>query len=172
MEPAASLGRPAAMPTNRRAHVLVSSLLLALATLVVGCSGSSITIPGAVGPLLTVQSRGGECFAAPCGSTVVVERDGSVHSAAKPPNALGQVPPEKLAALDAAIKATDFAVLMSHPFTGECPVNVDGQEFVFEFGAPSGPQRVATCEVEVDYGSPLFVAVGGAIAEFVPIPLT
>ena len=140
--------------------------------MVVACGGGSITLPGAVGPLLTVETRGGECFAAPCGSTVIVERDGSVHSAAKPPNALGQVPPEKLAALDAAIKTTDFAVLKSRPFTGECPTAFDGQEFVFQFGAPGGAQRVATCEVEVDYGSPLFIAVGGAIAEFVPIPLT
>jgi hypothetical protein len=160
------------MPTTRRAHVLVSSFLIALVTVVVACSGGSITIPGAVGPLLTVETRGGECFAAPCGSTVIVERDGSVHSAAKPPNALGQVPPEKLAALDAAIRTTDFAVLKSHPFTGECPIAFDGQEFIFEFGAPGGTQRVATCEVDVDYGSPLFIAVGGAIAEFVPIPLT
>lgn len=160
------------MPTNRRALVLVSSFLIALASIVMACSGEPITIPGAVGPLLTVETRGGECFAPPCGSTVTVERDGSVHSAAKPPNALGVVPPEKLAALDAAIKATDFVVLKSRPFTGECPVNFDGQEFIFEFGAPGGPQRVATCEVEVDYGSPLFIAVAGAIAEFVPIPVT
>ena len=77
---------------------------------------------------------------------------------------LGQVPPEQLAALDAAIKTTDFAVLKSHPFTGECPTAFDGQELVFEFGAPGGTQRIATCEIDVDYGSPLFIAVGGAIA--------
>ena len=46
---------------------------------------------------------------------VTVERDGSVHSAAEPPNALGVVTPEKLAALEAAIKATDFVVLKSSP---------------------------------------------------------
>ena len=114
-------------------------------------------VPIATGPLLTVESRGGECFAAPCGSTIVVERDGRVHSAAKPPNDLGQVPLDQLAVLDAAIKTTDFAILKSRPFTGQCPTAYDGQEFVFEFGAPGGPQRLATCEVEVDYGSPLFV---------------
>ena len=162
------------MPTHRRTLVLVlvAVLIVALSTMLAACSGGSIPVPGAVGPLLTVETRGGECFAAPCGSIVVVERDGSVHSAAKPPNALGTVSPEKLAALDAAIKTTDFAALKSRPFTGECPTAFDGQEFVFEFGAPGGTQRMATCEVEVDYGSPLFIAVGGAIAEFVPIPLT
>ena len=118
---------------------------------------ASIPVPVGIGPLLTVETRGGECFAAPCGSTVVVERDGTVHSAAKPPNLLGKVPADQLAALDAAIRTTDFAVLKSHPFTGECPTAFDGQEFVFEFGAPGGTQRVATCEVEVDYGLPLFL---------------
>ena len=48
-EPAALLGRPAAMPTNRRALVLVSSFLIALASIVMACSGEPITIPGAVG---------------------------------------------------------------------------------------------------------------------------
>ena len=75
-------------------------------------------------------------------------------------------------AMKSAIKLTDFALLKSHPFTGECPVNFDGQEFIFEFGAPGGTQRIATCEVEVDYGSPLFVAVAAALGPFVPLPVT
>jgi hypothetical protein len=159
------------MPTSHRLLAAVSGLLLVVAT-VAACSGGSLPIPIGTGPLLTVETRGGECFAAPCGSTIVVERDGRVHEAAKPPNDLGQVPPDKLATLDTAIRTTDFAALKGRPFIGECPTAFDGQEFVFEFGAPGGPQRLATCEIEVDYGSPLFVAVGGAIAEFVPIPVT
>ena len=53
---------------------------------------------------------------------------------------------------------------MSHPFTGECPVNVDGQEIIYEFGAPSGTERIASCEVEVDPGLPSFAAVQAALA--------
>ena len=102
--------------------------------------------------------------------TIIVERDGRVHQAAKPPNELGRVPPAALAALDDAIRTTDFADLASHPFTGMCPMAVDGQELVFEFGAPGGVKRIATCEVEVDFGSPLFVAVAAAIGSFVPLP--
>jgi hypothetical protein len=160
------------MQTNRRALVLVPLLLLLMSALAACQPGD----PGAnlvgAGPLLTVESRGGECLAAPCGSTVIVERDGTVHSAAKPPNDLGTIPADQLTALESAIKLTDFAVLKSHPFTGECPTNFDGQELVFEFGAPGGTQRIATCEVEVDYGSPLFVAVSAALGPFIPLPTT
>jgi hypothetical protein len=163
------------MRTIRRAHVPHFVLVLFLLTFVAGACSSdgrlSVPVPGATGPLLTVESRGGECMDGPCGSTVVIERDGTVHSAAKPPNDLGTLPADQLAALGAAITATDFAILKSHPFTGECPTAFDGQEFVFEFGAPNGTQRIATCEVEVDYGSPLFVAVGTAIGPFLPLPV-
>jgi hypothetical protein len=160
------------MPISRRALVLVSSFAVAVASIASACSGSTIPIPIATGPLVTVESRGGECFAAPCGSTIVLERDGRVHSAAKPPNDLGQVPPDQLAALDNAIRTTDFAILRARPFTGDCPTTYDGAEFVFEFGAPSGTQRLASCEVEMDYGSPLFVAVSTALGPFVPLPVT
>lgn len=155
------------MQTLRRPNAVVTAVIALAALLFVACSGvpglpSSITT--GAGPLVTVERRGGECFAAPCGSTVVIERDGSVHSAAKPPNALGQVPPDVLTALDAAIKTTDFAVLRSRPFTGECPTAFDGQEIVYEFGAPSGTERIASCEVEVDPGLPVFAAVDAALA--------
>jgi len=130
------------------------------------------TTPMPVGPLLTVETRGGMCPAGPCGTTLVLERDGRVHLAAKPPNDLGTVPPPTLAALDAAIRSTDFAALKSHPFTGQCPTDFDGQETVYAFGAPGGVQTVATCEVAVDYGSLLFVAVAAALGPFIPLPTT
>jgi hypothetical protein len=161
-------------PTSRP-RVLISILLALLAVAVAACSpGSPIAVPTpfATGPLLTVETRGGECASAPCGSFITVERDGRVHVAAKPPNDLGTVPADQLAALDTAIRTTDFAALRSHPFTGECPTAFDGQELIFEFGAPGGPQRIATCEVAVDYGSPLFVAVSAALGPFIPLPTT
>jgi hypothetical protein len=135
-------------------------------------AGCSMTGSSASGPLVSVELRGGEGAAGPCGTTVVLERDGRVHEAAKPPNELGQVPADQVAAIDAAIKLTDFAVLRSHAFTGECPVNFDGQEVIYEFSAPSGVERIASCEVDIDLGSPLFVAVATALAPFVPLPVT
>ena len=135
------------------------------------CS-SAITAPNplATGPLVTVETRGGACLAAPCGTTVIVERDGRVHLAAKPPNDLGVVPPAQLAALDSLIRSTDLAAIRSHPFTGQCPTAYDSQEVVLEFGAPGGVQRIASCEVEVDWRQPLFVAVSIALGPFVPLP--
>jgi hypothetical protein len=132
--------------------------------------GPPVPVPAASGPLLTVETRGGLCASAPCGSLLTIERDGRVHVAAKPPNDLGTVPADQLAGLDSAIRSTDFAALKSHPFTGVCPTAYDGQELVFEFGALGGPQRVATCEVAVDYGSPLFVAVSTALVPFLALP--
>jgi len=119
--------------------------------------------------LFTVETRGGRCVGGTCGTTVIIDRDGRVHLAAKPPNELGFVEPDLLAAVDARIQATEFAELVSHPFTGECPTAYDGQEIVFEFATPNGVQQVASCQVEVDYESPLFSAVTAAVAEFIPL---
>jgi hypothetical protein len=144
--------------------------LLAAALALTGCN-SAITVPG-TGPLVTVEMRGGLCPAGACDNAVILDRDGRVHSSAKPPNDLGHADAAAMAALTAAIQATDFTALKSHPFTGECPVNFDGQELIFEFSVGATTQRIASCEVDIDWGSPLFVAVGVALGQWVPLPLT
>jgi hypothetical protein len=75
-----------------------------------------------------------------------------------------------MAALTAAIQATDWAALRSHPFTGECPTAFDGQELIFEFGVGAGTQRVASCETDIDWTHPLFVALAVALGKFIPLP--
>src|SRR2546425_522680 len=127
-----------------------------LAALVAGC-GSTTIVP-ATGPLVTVTIHGGECASVPCDRSVILDADGRVHAAAKPPNDLGVVPGNVLATLRAAIAGTDLAALRSHPFTGQCPVAVDGQELIFEFAVGGATQRIASCDVQIDWGSPLFVA--------------
>jgi hypothetical protein len=144
--------------------------LLAAALALTGCS-STLTVPG-TGPLLTVSMRGGLCPAGACDSAVILDRDGRVHSAAKPPNDLGHADAAAIGALTAAIQATDFTALKSHRFTGECPVNFDGPELIFEFSVVATTERIASCEVDIDWGSPLFVAVGVALGQWVPLPLT
>ena len=160
------------MQSTRRARdlVLAACLLAVALSASACCSGISVPLPVATGALVTLETRGGLCVGGPCGMTIVIERDGRVHQVAKPPNDLGIVPPVALAALDAAIRTTDFTALRSHPFTGQCPTAFDGQEIVFEFGAPSGVERVATCEVDVDFGSPLFLAVSTALGPFARLP--
>lgn len=139
--------------------------LVAIALAAMACSPSAIAslLPSA-GPLVTVTTRGGHCIDGPCGSTVVIERDGRLHQTAPDTADLGQVPPELVAALDAAIRAADFSAIRAHPFTGECPVNFDGQEYIYEFVVPGGVERIASCETQIDEDHPLFLAVDEALA--------
>ncbi|MGK2850052.1 MAG: hypothetical protein ACSLFN_03970, partial [Candidatus Limnocylindrales bacterium] len=57
-------------------------------------------------------------------------------------------------------------------FDGECPVNFDGQEFIYEFGAPGGVERVASCETRIDPAHPLFAALDAALVavDVLPVP--
>jgi hypothetical protein len=158
--------RLAAMPRLPWLVALVAAVVLAACN-----STGGVVIPG-TGPLVTVQMRGGMCPQEMCDNSVVVERDGRVHSAAKPPNDLGRVPAAAMSTLTAAVAATDYAAIRSRPFTGECPVNFDGQELIFEFAVGAATQRIASCEVDIDWGHPLFVAVGIALGEWIPLPLT
>lgn len=169
-EPDGGARRPAAM--QRRLLLVARSIVAFLAVLAVaGCSPTEIAslIPAA-GPLVTYTTRGGECMDGPCGSSITIERDGTVHEAAKPPNTLGTLPPDVLAALDAAIKTTDFAAIRAVPFTGECPVNVDGQEQIYEFGAPGGVERIASCETAIDPAQPVFAATTAALVAVGALP--
>ena len=154
------------LASNHAAAFLFVAATLAIA----GCAtGSTFSSPSA-GPLVTVTMHGGACAAVPCDATVYLDVDGRVHAAAKPPNDLGQVPVAKMAVLTAALQATDFAAMKAHPFTGQCPVAVDGQELIFEFAVGGGTQRIASCEVAIDWGQPLFAALAAALAQWVPIP--
>ncbi len=171
-------GRPVISFRMRlRARLIRLAMLLSVVVLAgsLGACSSAQTselLPGS-GPLLTVQMHGGMCAdGGMCDSSVILDRDGRVRSSDKEPNDLGVVSGENMSALNTAIAATDFATLKSKPFTGECPIAFDGQELIFEFATLTGTQRVASCEVDIDWGHPLFVAVGAAIGAWVPLPLT
>ena len=158
--------RPAGMLLADRAVHRVVTLCCLVLLVVAACAG-----PAAVaGPLVTVETRGGECFAAPCGSTFVIDRDGQVHSADKPPNVVGTVPSELMGTLGTLVATTDFGIIKSRPFTGECPTNFDGQEIVYTFTTVSGPETIATCEFEIDPNLPLFAAVNAALVAVDVLP--
>jgi hypothetical protein len=142
--------------------VLVVAVVV-FAALTAACNVLPGAVPTASGPLVTVSTRGGECMAGPCGSQIVIERDGRIHAVKPEVKDFGRLPSNVLAALDTAVRTTDFAQLKSKPFTGECPVNFDGQEIIYEFGAPAGVQRIASCEVEIDANHPLILAVTQAL---------
>lgn len=136
-----------------------------LVLLVAACSPDAVAslLPVASGPLLTVTTRGGECVNGPCGSTIVIERDGRIHQAAPAEVDLGTVPPSALSALDTVVRTTTFDAIRVRQFTGECPTAFDGQEVIYEFGAPGGVERVASCETGIDPNHPLFAAVSRAL---------
>ena len=154
-----------------RLAMLLSVVVLAASVSACNSAQTNELLPG-TGPLMTVQMRGGMCPDGACDSSVILDRDGRVRNAEKEPNDLGVVTPENMSALNTAIAATDFATLKSKPFTGECPIAFDGQELIFEFSTLTGTQRLASCEVDIDWGHPLFIAVGTALGEWIPLPLT
>lgn len=140
------------------------TLVAIVATGAGACSPGAVAslLPGGA-PLLTMTARGGECFEPPCESTVAIDRSGAVRQTFPTDAGIGEVPPALLIALDGAVKTTDYAALRSRPFTGECPTAFDGQEFVWEFGAPTGVERIASCETEIDPAHPLFAAASAAL---------
>ena len=140
---------------------------LALALLLVAIAACGIlpgTEPAPTGPLVTLETRGGDCPDGECGGTILIDREGWIRDVT--PRALerGRVPEDRRRALEEAIRATDFAALQAQPFTGECPVHFDGQEQIYTFGTAAGPIRLASCEVDIDPAHPLFVAVENAFA--------
>jgi hypothetical protein len=156
---------------RHRRHVL--PIMLAVAALVVAACGWEFpgvqpapTPTGAPpgGPLVIVETRGGECPQGACGSTIVVEADGRVHVTAPSKAELRSLPADLVDALTTEISQTDFGALKSHPFTGTCPVAYDGQETVYTFATSSAVERIASCETAVDPSAPLFLAVAAALA--------
>jgi hypothetical protein len=145
--------------------------LLLLSVVAAACGGAAATpsptpspAPTPSGPLLTIESRGGHCMDGPCGRTLIVEFDGRVHEAAKPPNGLGFVEPDLLTELKAAIDAADFAEIKSHAFTDTCPVAYDGTEIVVEFATANGTERIEGCQVAIDWSAPPFITIKAALA--------
>jgi hypothetical protein len=151
-----------AMRTPQR---LLSGLVIAIAALAAGCGWEFLGVGASPvgGPLVTVETRGGECPAGACGQTTVVERDGRVHLTAPAPAELGTVDAALLEALTTEIDNADFAALASRPFTGQCPTAYDGQETVFTFVTARGSHRLASCAVVIDPAAPLFRAALAAI---------
>lgn len=151
-------------------RLLTALIILAVAP-AAACSPEAVAsmLPNA-GPLVRVTTQGGECFDGPCGGTTVIERDGRVHQTVPTGAELGRVPADVLAALDAAVRTANFDAIRAVPFTGECPTAFDGQEWVYEFGAPGGVERIASCETEIDPASPPIAGTTTALVAIGVLP--
>jgi hypothetical protein len=168
------------MPTRprRRSRLLVLAALVA--AVAAGCSvdlppaspspvatpspAPSLS-PNAV-PMLSVETRGGECPNGPCSSLITIGPDGAVHQVLPADEDLGTIPKAELDALTAEIERANFPLIESRPFTGQCPTSFDGQETIYTFHLPTGDEEIASCTVAIDPNHPLFLAVGAAFRTF------
>jgi hypothetical protein len=158
-------------PIPRSLVVLVCVVVAML--LFTGCASPMTTAvatikpsQAATGPLVTVETRGGECPDGPCGSLIDIGSDGSVHQVRPADVDLGTIPKAELDALTAEIERANFPLIESRPFTGECPTSFDGQETIYTFHLQTGDEAIATCKVAIDPNHPLFVAVAAAMRTF------
>lgn len=147
--------------------VRLAVLVLAVAAAVLP-GGCALLQPAPSGPLVTIEAHGGLCPEGECRSLVAIERDGRLHRLAPDTGEMATLEPRIVTAIEVAIASTDFAALRSRPFTGTCPTAFDGQELIYTFATPSGEERLASCEVEIDSAHPLFVAVGAALGASPP----
>jgi hypothetical protein len=121
--------------------------------------------PQALGPiLLTIHYTGGMCPNGACDTLLTVNRDGTyARTSAQTPPKRGTVSQAQLDALTAEMARADFAQVKSVKFTGTCPIAYDGQELTYTFYTVNGPEEIASCKVQIDERSPLFVAVQAII---------
>jgi len=155
-------------------------VLLLLTFLVAACGGTSATpgatplvepeptvVPGGpsaaaaeAGVLVTYETRGGECPQGACGLKAVIFRDGSVE---RSDGMAQQVDDTTMARLTEVVEATDWDAILAVPFTGECPVNFDGQEQIFTFTVKGQAVEVASCTTLVDQEAEPFATVQGIL---------
>ena len=139
--------------------------LVFMALVVAGCA----LVPApAGGRLVTVEAHGGRCVEGECRTVFAIEADGLVHELQPDQAEIHRVTDKTIDAYRAALGITDFDALRSRPFTGECPTAFDGMEVVYTFETPAGPERISSCEVEIDPQAPIFVAVDAILGANVP----
>jgi len=169
------------MPARSVAHRSVVLVPITAVLALVAACGALATPPPSAGPaetpppstvastpfafpLVSVETRGGECPEGSCHRLLNIDADGRIHEVIPKDRIVGTVPPEVIDALRTEVEAADYLAIRSHPFTGECPTAVDGQEIVYTFHVTTGDREIASCEIEIDPADPLFVAVNAALA--------
>jgi len=139
--------------------------LLFLAVVVVGCA---LVPPPADVRLVTVEAHGGRCPDGECRTVFAIESDGLVHQLEPVELDVHRVTDKTVDVYRAALGTTDFDAIRSRRFTGECPTAFDGMEVVYTFETAAGPERISSCEVEIDRQAPIFVAVDAILGATAP----
>jgi len=141
--------------------------LLVVSVLAAACA---LAEAPAAGPLVTVEAHGGRCLDGECRTLVAIESDGLVHQIEPVEAEIHRATNEAIDVYRAALAVADFGAIRSHPFSGECPTAFDGQELIYTFATPAGPERISSCEVEIDPEDPLFAAVNGMLGADLRVP--
>jgi len=114
-------------------------------------------------PLLSIETKGGECPSGMCTRLVNVEGDGRLQEVIPRDQVIGQAPPALVDALQVEIERANYRLILSQPFTGTCPTAYDGQQLIYTFHVSTGDRTVDTCKVAIDPNHPLFVAVSAVL---------
>jgi hypothetical protein len=141
--------------------------LLIVSVLAAGCA---LVDAPTTGPLVKVEATGGLCPAGTCRSVIAIEADGLAHQIEPVETQIHRATNDAIDAYRAELAVTDFDAIRSRPFTGLCPIAFDGQELIFTFATSAGPERISSCEVEIDPEDPLFAAVNGMLGGDLRVP--
>ena len=112
------------------------------------------------GLLVTYFAHGGHCRTGTCEFTAEMFADGRVNRS----DGMEQVvDPMSLGLLTRGIEEADWDAIRAVPFTGECPVNFDGQESVYTFHVEPEPILIESCTTEVDTTQEPFQTIHGIL---------
>ena len=114
-------------------------------------------------PLVSVETRGGECPSGTCDRLLNIEADGRIHEVIPKDRVLGTAPPEVIDALRIEVEQADYLAIRSRPFTDTCPIAFDGQQVIYTFHVTTGDREIDSCKIAIDPADPLFVAVDAAL---------
>ena len=115
-------------------------------------------------PVISIETRGGECVSGPCDRLVNIDDNGRIHEVIPKDRVVGTVPKDILEALQIEMVQANYDLLQSRPFSGTCPTAFDGQETIYTFHVTTGDEEFASCTVAIDPNHPLFQAVAAALA--------
>jgi hypothetical protein len=154
------------MPTHLRPLIvrrLAGLALVAGLAMTLGACGllpPEIVPESLAGPLVTYETRGGECPQGECGFKADILRDGHVVRS----DGVAQVADgAALARLAEVVAAADWEAILAVPFEGECPRNFDGQEETYTFHVAPEPVVIASCTTLVDHEQEPFQSVVGIL---------
>jgi len=131
--------------TRKLSQCLQVMLLIQAFWLPVFCSGALAQGPVSEQKVAEISSSGGLCPTGPCGGRTTVFADGRWESLSEK----GIFDRAQVDQLRQEIQSADFAMIKSHPFTGECPEAYDGSSTTYVFYIGDRTEVLSTCKYEL-----------------------